>query len=79
MSLGQLLTIPVLKTCSRCGTEFEGMSGAYICNACRKPAAVTTDYRGKPLTARERQVVAHVRQALANKEIAWQLHLSEGP
>jgi len=78
MPLGQLLMIPVLKTCSRCGKEFEGVSGAYICDSCRKPKPVGNDYAGKPLTAREKQVVALVRQAKANKEIAWQLHLSEG-
>jgi two-component system nitrate/nitrite response regulator NarP len=30
------------------------------------------------LTTREKQIVALVRQAMANKEIAWQLHLTEG-
>ena len=78
MPLGQLLMIPVLKTCSRCGKEFEGAAGAYICDSCRKPKPLGNDHRGKPLTAREKQVVALVRQAMANKEIAWQLHLSEG-
>ena len=76
--LGQLLMIPVLKTCSRCGTEFEGASGAYVCNSCRKPKTLGNHYIGKPLTSREKQVVALVRQAMSNKEIAWQLHLSEG-
>jgi DNA-binding NarL/FixJ family response regulator len=52
------------------------LSGAYICDSCRKPKPVGNDYAGKPLTAREKQVVALVRQAKANKEIAWQLHLS---
>ncbi|HZR63495.1 MAG TPA: response regulator transcription factor [Terriglobales bacterium] len=78
MPLVQLLTMSVLRTCSRCGKEFEGASGAYICDFCRKPRNVENDYSGKPLTAREKQVIALVRQALANKEIAWQLHLSEG-
>ncbi len=54
------------------------MPGAYVCDACRKPQPVQNDYRGKPLSSREKQIVTLVRQAMANKEIAWQLHLSEG-
>jgi DNA-binding NarL/FixJ family response regulator len=71
-------TTTILRTCSRCGREFAGASGAYICDACRKPRCIRNDYSGKPLTAREKQIVALVRQAMANKEIAWELHLSEG-
>ena len=69
---------PILRTCSRCGREFAGVSAAYVCDACRKPRLIRNDYTGKPLTPRERQIVALVRQAMANKEIAWELHLSEG-
>ena len=68
----------IMRTCSRCGQEFAGTSGAYVCDACRKPRPVQTDYTGKPLTAREKQIVGLVRRAMANKEIAWTLHLSEG-
>ena len=55
------------------------MAGMYVCDGCRKPKATETVYRGKPLTPREKQIVTLVRQAMPNKEIAWQLHLSDGP
>ena len=74
----QPITATKLRTCSRCGQEFAGITGAYVCDACRKPRPTQNDYSGKPLSAREKQIVTLVRQALANKEIAWQLHLSEG-
>lgn len=74
----QPITPTKLRTCSRCGREFASLPGAYVCDACRKPRATQSDYRGKPLSSREKQIVMLVRQAMANKEIAWQLHLSEG-
>ena len=67
-----------LRSCSRCGQEFSGVSGAYVCDACRKPKHARADYYGKPLTPRERHVAALISQAMSNKEIAWELHLSEG-
>lgn len=78
MSVTPLLITTVLRTCSRCGQGFQGASGAYLCDACRKPKSIRNDYSGKPLTPREKQIVALVRQAKANKEIAWELRLSEG-
>jgi len=33
---------------------------------------------GQPLSFREKQVVELIRQAKANKEIAYELHLTEG-
>src|SRR5579863_6618189 len=44
-----------LRSCSRCGQEFAGMPGAYVCDACRKPQPGQNDYRGKPLSSREKQ------------------------
>ena len=67
-----------LRTCSRCGQEFGGVSGAYVCDACRTPRHIQDDHSGKPLSGREKQIVMLVRRAMANKEIAWQLHLTEG-
>ncbi len=74
----QCMTNTRLRTCSRCGQEFVGIGGTYVCEACRKPKPTQTDYSGKPLTVREKQIITLVSQALSNKEIAWQLHLSEG-
>lgn len=78
MSVTPLPTTITLRTCSRCGQEFAGASGAFLCDTCRKPKPIRNDYIGKPLSPREKQVVALVRQAKANKEIAWELRLSEG-
>jgi DNA-binding NarL/FixJ family response regulator len=72
------MTIASLRSCSRCGREFEGTLRAHICDVCRKPRPLKNVFQGQALTARERQVVVLVSQALANKEIAWQLHLAEG-
>ena len=74
----QSMTNAKLRTCSRCGQEFVGITGAYVCDACRKPKSTQNDYSGRPLTSREKQIVTLVRKAMPNKEIAWQLHLSEG-
>jgi DNA-binding NarL/FixJ family response regulator len=78
MSVTLLPMTTLLRTCSRCGQEFAGASGAYVCDACRKPKLIRNDYSGRALTAREKQLVALVRQAKANKQIAWELHLSVG-
>ena len=66
-----------LRNCFRCGLEFRGSKGERVCSACRKP----TPARGalvKELSLREKQIIDLVRQAKANKEIAYELHLTEG-
>jgi DNA-binding NarL/FixJ family response regulator len=80
MSMTSLLPLPTLRTCSRCGQEFRGASGAYTCNGCRKSKGKLKpdELRGKSLAAREKQIVGLIRQAKANKEIAYELHLAEG-
>lgn len=78
MQVPRVALMLVLRTCSRCGREFKGASGANTCEICRKPKSIPNDYAGKPLSPRERQIVALVRQAKANKQIAWELHLTEG-
>ncbi len=77
-TINQPIKTSILRTCSRCGQEFAGVPGGYLCHHCRKPRAVPNEYKGKPLSPRETQIVMLVAQALPNKEIAWQLHLSEG-
>jgi len=69
--------IPALRNCPRCGTDFRSGGSERVCQACRRPAG---EHRplSHDLSFRERQVVDLVRQAKPNKEIAYQLHLSEG-
>ena len=63
---------PVLRSCCRCGKDFQSHSRELVCAACRKPKV------SRQLSFREKQIVDLVRQAKANKEIAFELHLSEG-
>jgi DNA-binding NarL/FixJ family response regulator len=70
--------INVVKTCYRCGGEFATYAGR-VCSACRKPRA----RKQKPpvnrsLTFREKQIARLVCQGKLNKEIAFELHLTEG-
>ena len=64
--------IPALRSCCRCGREFQSHSRELVCGDCRKPKI------NRQLSFREKQIVDLVRQAKANKEIAFELHLSEG-
>ena len=68
--------LTALRNCFRCGKEFPSVSGSRICSACGRPkrkAALNPN-----LSLRERQVVNLVCKAKLNKEIAYELHLSEG-
>ena len=71
------LTPTSLRSCFRCGREFGADSRDRICSACRAPKPFRHNPNPK-LTFRERQVVNLVIQAKLNKEIAYELHLSEG-
>src|SRR5215813_14927729 len=75
MNVELFVTNP-LRSCFRCGREFRCDSGNRICSSCRAPKL------NKPLNPklsfRERQVVKLVSQAKLNKEIAYELHLTEG-
>ena len=68
----------VLRNCCRCGGEFRLGGKARVCVACRKPKQAKSDPLRRHLTFREKQIVDLVRQAKLNKEIAYDLHLSEG-
>ena len=61
-----------IRSCCRCGLEFHSNSRELVCPSCRKPKLT------RELSFREKQIVELVRQAKANKEIAYELHLSEG-
>jgi DNA-binding NarL/FixJ family response regulator len=67
-----------LKTCPRCGQTFRTLGGAYLCELCKQPKTPTRDARSKELTFREKQIIQLVYQVKLNKEIAYELHLSEG-
>src|SRR5689334_10511573 len=65
------------RTCARCGKNFGALRHEYLCSACKQPRP--KHRLGSPeLSPRETQVVALIRQAKANKEIAYELCLSEG-
>ena len=75
--LTQECHIPALRNCPRCGVDFRSGGSERVCQACRK---LLGDHRpiNHDLSFREKQVVDLIRQAKPNKEIAYQLHLSEG-
>jgi len=67
------------RSCARCGGRFQAISKEYSCPACRKAKAqIKSQPETAALSFRERQIVTLVRQAKANKEIAWELCLTEG-
>jgi len=74
---GGFLYVPTLRTCFRCGNEFPANDRERVCPVCRKPR----ERKASPtrsLSFRETQIVELVQQAKLNKEIAYELHLTEG-
>ena len=71
------MNLPELKNCFRCGTEFRTHRTDLVCSACRQPQTRVRPIRNE-LSFRERQIVGLVTKAKLNKEIAYELHLSEG-
>lgn len=73
-----LYDLGLMKTCFRCGREFSTAAGR-VCSLCRKPRVRA---RRPPVTRelsfREKQIAHLVSQAKLNKEIAFELHLTEG-
>src|SRR3954463_810389 len=75
---GIYTTISIQKTCYRCGSQFSTIAER-VCPPCRKPRV--TDRRAaanRALTFRERQIAELVCKAMLNKEIAYELSLTEG-
>jgi DNA-binding NarL/FixJ family response regulator len=69
--------IDLLGNCFRCGKEFRRSDGSRICEPCRQQQSETRPFKPQ-LTFREKQVVNLVSRGKLNKEIAYELHLSEG-
>ena len=65
-----------LQSCSSCGATFHGGNRETTCERCRDLKPQTNTRR--ELTLRERQVVSLVRFGKLNKEIAYELNLTEG-
>lgn len=78
MQTEQETAVMVLKNCPRCGQTFRTFGSVYLCQLCKQPKTHARDARGKELTFRDKQVIQLVSQAKLNKEIAYELHLSEG-
>jgi DNA-binding NarL/FixJ family response regulator len=72
-----IFSLPVLRSCFRCGLEFRGSYKERVCTACRKPWERKLELN-RDLSVREKQIVELVQQAKLNKEIAHELHLTEG-
>ena len=72
----ELTTVP--RNCHRCGLEFRASTTGRVCSSCRKPKLCSPRPVSKRLTLRQNQLVDLVIQGKLNKEIAFQLHLSEG-
>jgi DNA-binding NarL/FixJ family response regulator len=70
-------SIPELRNCFRCGAEFHGPSGKRICPTCAAPRHIERPLNPR-LSVREKQIVSLVCRAKLNKEIAYELHLTEG-
>jgi DNA-binding NarL/FixJ family response regulator len=73
----ELTPFSPLHNCFRCGKEFRAGGGDRICSACRAPKPIRQNLNPN-LSFREKQVVKLVTQAKLNKEIAYELHLTEG-
>lgn len=67
-------------SCCRCGAEFARFGTERVCPVCRKPKSRASRAAdpASPLSPRQTQVIRLVGEAKLNKEIAAELHLSEG-
>ena len=65
------------KTCARCGRDFGAFGREYTCTVCRDSSG--REQKAAPrLSFREQQIVALIKQAKSNKEIAFELCLTVG-
>lgn len=75
--MNTLIEFRHLRSCFRCGREFRGENGKRICPNCATPRNIKKPL-SRMLSFREKQVVKLVCKAKLNKEIAYELHLTEG-
>ena len=73
----EITQLTALRSCFKCGQEFRRDGGSRICPACRMPKIKNRALNPR-LSFREKQVVQLVCQGRLNKEIAHELHLTEG-
>ena len=73
----ELLVILTPKNCACCGRDFGAVGREYKCPACRKPKERHRS-RCRELSFREKQIARLLQDAKANKEIAFELSLTEG-
>ena len=71
------LSSKATRNCFGCGKTFQSV-GSGICSDCRVTKARKTAPPHPPLSLREGQIVGLVCKAMLNKEIAFELHLTEG-
>jgi DNA-binding NarL/FixJ family response regulator len=74
----ELRAVTPFRNCIRCGSEFPSAGRDRICPSCRLPKLGKDKVLNPQLSFREKQVVRLVAEAKLNKEIAFDLHLSEG-
>lgn len=78
LNTSSLYEISMVKTCYRCGRAFAS-SGERVCPVCRKPRIEgRKPLVTRSLSCREKQIVRLICQAKLNKEIAFELRLTEG-
>jgi two-component system, NarL family, response regulator DegU len=70
--------VPALRSCFRSGEEFRATDKERVCLVCRKPLEPKPSVANRALSFREKQIVELIQQAKLNKEIAFELHLTEG-
>src|SRR5579885_1737136 len=74
----KLCQLNATKTCYRCGIEFSTATGR-VCSCCRKPRVRPRSTPvSRRLSFREVQIAQLVSHAKLNKEIAFELRLTEG-
>ena len=74
----EIMPLMTTRNCFRCGKEFQSGSGNRICSDCCRPKEQRKTPLNPNLSFREKQVVNLVCKAKLNKEIAYELHLTEG-
>jgi DNA-binding NarL/FixJ family response regulator len=74
----EIMPLTTTRNCFRCGKEFQSGSGNRICSDCCRPKEQRKTALNPNLSFREKQVVNLICKAKLNKEIAYELHLTEG-